>query len=104
MDMLLVAVLVTVLAGIPSMVLGYLIGVKQKRTLINSWDDAHCTHPKLAGQIIGCSVFLAGVILSGGAIAGAIGLLTLTQVGVSLAVAVVLPLLANFYAEMKFFN
>ena len=101
---LLAAVIFVVGAAIPCMVFGYLIAVKQKRTLINSWNDENCTNPRLAAQIIGFNLVLTGMIIACAVIAGATGVLTLSGVGICFGVAVVLPLLANFYAEMKFFH
>ena len=101
---LLAAVIFVVGAAIPCMVFGYLIALKQKRTLINSWNDENCTNPRLAAQIIGFNLVLTGMIIACAVIAGATGVLTLSGVGICFGVPVVLPLLANFYGEMKFCN
>lgn len=49
----LAAVIFGLFCGIPFMVLGYLIGIKQKRSLLSSWDDLSYSEPQLVGKIMG---------------------------------------------------
>jgi len=101
-DSLLSAVLVGGLAGIPLMILGYLIGVKQKRHLLASWDDTSYRDPKIVGCIMGVSVLLTGFLILSSSIGLMLHYLSLGQALWAVSSAVVLPLLAGLYVNLKY--
>jgi hypothetical protein len=98
----LIVIIFIVTGAIPCIVLGYLIAIKQKRTLISGWDDALVSNPKLVAQIIGHSVTILGIIIAIAVISTATGYLTFTQSGVALCFGVCLPLLASLYTYIRY--
>jgi len=98
----LISIVFIVICAIPCIVIGYLVAIKQKRTLIAGWDDALVSNPKLVAQIIGHSVTILGIIIALAVISTATGYLTFTQYGVALCFGVTLPLLASLYTNIRY--
>ena len=99
---ILAAVLFGLFCGIPFMVLGYLIGVKQKRNFLASWDDSSYSDPELVGKVMGASVFFMGLLIFASSAAFVLDLLSIMQGGIILCLSVVSPLLAALYANVCF--
>lgn len=100
-DSLMVATIVGVFCGIPLMILGYLVAVKQKRNLLSSWDDMAYRDAKLVGLIMGSSVFTTGLLILMASAAFSLSFLSLLQALLVMSVSVVIPLLAALYVNIK---
>ena len=97
---ILAAALFGLFCGIPFMVLGYLIGVKQKRNFLASWDDSSYSDPELVGKVMGASVFFMGLLFFASSAAFILNLLSIMQGGIVLCFSVVIPLLAALYTNV----
>lgn len=100
-DSLLVAAIVGLFCGIPLMVLGYLVGIKQKRNLLSSWDDMSYSDPKLVGFIMGTSVFTTGLLILLASVAFILNILSMLQALLVISSSVVIPLFAALYVNVK---
>ncbi|MCC5451909.1 hypothetical protein LMJ53_09260 [Rheinheimera sp. UJ51] len=100
-DSLLVAAIVGLFCGIPLMVLGYLVGIKQKRNLLSSWDDMSYSDPKLVGFIMGTSVFITGLLILLASVAFILNILSMLQALLVISSSVVIPLFAALYVNVK---
>ncbi|WP_027671650.1 hypothetical protein [Rheinheimera baltica] len=96
----LAAALFGLFCGIPFMVMGYLIGVKQKRNLLASWDDSSYSDPVLVGKIMGASVFIMGLLIFASCVGVITNLLSMIHAGVILCLSAVTPLLAALYVNV----
>lgn len=56
-------IFVAIFAIIPCAVFGYVIAVKQQRTLITFWDDAKYSDPVAAARMLGHSLMLMASLL-----------------------------------------
>jgi len=100
-DSLLVAAIIGLFCGIPLMVLGYLVGIKQKRNLLSSWDDMSYSDPKLVGFIMGTSVFITGLLILLASVAFILNILSMLQALLVISSSVVIPLFAALYVNVK---
>lgn len=51
-------------AALPCIVLGFLVAVKQKRSLIAGWDEKKISNPQAFARLVGYSVLVLGVLLA----------------------------------------
>ncbi len=99
-DMFLLISLVILLLSIPCLVLAYLVGIKQKRSLISSFDETAYNDPRRVAQIIGFGVFLTGFLTAISVIAWGMGMISLTHVGIVFCIAVAAPLFTSLYTQI----
>ncbi|RHW76488.1 hypothetical protein [Colwellia sp. RSH04] len=102
MDTTFVAIIFTVFCGIPCMVIGYMIGMKQKRSLLSSWDDDSFSDPEQVGRIMGGSLFLMGLILLVFSIGVIVSLITIPEACIALCVSISLPFIAGLLSNLKY--
>ena len=100
-DSLVVAAIVGLFCGIPLMVLGYLVGIKQKRNLLSSWDDMAYSDPNLVGFIMGISVLVTGLLIFLASVAFIFNFLSMLQAILIMSSSVVIPLFAALYVNVK---
>lgn len=100
-DSLLVAAIVGLFCGIPLMVLGYLVGIKQKRNLLSSWDDMSFSDPKLVGFIMGTSVFITGLLILLASVAFIFNFLSMLQAIIIMSSSVAITLFSALYVNVK---
>jgi len=100
-DSLIVAGIVGLFCGIPLMVLGYLVGINQKRNLLSSWDNMAYDDPNLVGFIMGISVFITGLLILVASVAFIFNYLSMLQAILIMSSAVAIPLLAALYVNVK---
>ena len=92
------------LISISCFVIAYLIVVKQKRNLINSWDDSAFSNPQKAAQIIGVSIVILGISVLLSAIAWGASLISFVSALFIAGLSVSLPLIGEFIAELMYSN
>lgn len=103
MNELLLGLILMILAGaLPCIIFGYLIAVKQKRSLISGWDESKISNPEAFAKLIGYSVLALGVCIGIIAIVWYLGLVGEIGMAISLFGASLLPIPCLIIANRKY--
>ena len=97
-----IALTFAMLCGLPCVILGFMIGVKQKRSLLASWDDSSFSDPVFVGRIMGASSFITGSLIILSCTGVAMKLVSMSFAGVAFCVSVATPLLAGLYVNVMY--
>ncbi len=97
------ASLIIFIAGVlPCTVLGYLIAIKQKRTLFAGWDENRVSDPKAFAGIVGWSLILMSLALAAVTLFWAVGGASELEFITSLLVVSLIPAVCLIYAKRKY--
>lgn len=94
--------LIFLLGVLPSVILGYLIAVQQKRHLIAGWDESKVANPKAFAKLLGGSILFLGIGLGFIAIGKECGFMSDLQYVTALLVLTFIPILCLIIAKKKY--
>ncbi len=96
------SLLIIIGMAFPSILVGYLIAVKQKRGLIAGWNESKCTNAKVYAQLLGYSLLIFGVLTV--LITASLYYGLIDQIGWSIAMglASLVPLVCVIIANYKY--
>ncbi|MCC5878613.1 MAG: hypothetical protein JJU03_01780 [Idiomarina sp.] len=95
-------IFVAIFAIIPCAVFGYVIAIKQQRTLITFWDDAKYTDPTAAARALGNSLMLTASLLLFIQLLFAAGLIHESTAGLLSFASSALPVAALVYIRRRY--
>jgi hypothetical protein len=87
---------------LPSVILGYLIAVKQKRGLIAGWDESKISNPQAYARMIGYSLFALGFLISIVSVLWFLGLVDEIVFTIGLLLASLVPIPFFVLANKKY--
>ena len=103
MDELFFGLIIMIIFGtLPCTILGYLIAVKQIRSLIAGWDESKISNPEAYAKWIGYSLLTVGIAISGIALIWYLGVISDIGLASLLGAVTLIPILCLFIANSKY--
>lgn len=95
-------IVMTIFGTLPCTILGYLIAVKQIRSLIAGWDESKISNPAAYAKWLGYSVFAVGIAIGGISIIWYLGVISEIKLAVLLGTVTLIPIQCLFIANSKY--